>query len=381
MRALVLLLLVRLRRRRREREEAAKEQALLARKARFTRKALLSRKAAAVSDKMAERKSKRQRFSLGGPAVDASFEDYLTGSTKHISSDEEEEFDQENLDPRAISQEEDSEEEDEDYDGGAQGPRPIRPTPTVSRAPITNPKDLVNKIHSHQNHTKSSTAKDIYYLLQVRLIAPDTPVAVTRLLRVPAILLFEQLSEAIFAAFDWSGGHLWKFSLEQPPNSSVLLSKNKMPVESREICNVRDSGINGLHHLGPINLSKDLDSKKVRLMEIWNQTQVPEVRRLRMFYTYDCYGDPWYMSITFMGVAEPGLQAEDLGLEIRKGQAVWCVSGSGAMYPEDMPEEELEEWEAETNKHEWSIEDVNKYLAEVKVRDVSSYRHDKISRP
>jgi hypothetical protein len=97
---------------------------------------------------------------------------------------------------------------------------------------------------------------------------------------------------------------------------------------------------------------------------------------LRMFYTYDCYGDPWYLSVTFMGVAEQGLQAADLGLEVNNRQHVLCVGGSGVMYPEDMPEDELVEWEAETNKHEWSIEEVNERLAEVVVRDVSSYRHD-----
>ncbi|KAI4848725.1 hypothetical protein E4T44_03772 [Aureobasidium sp. EXF-8845] len=332
---------------------------------------------------MAERKPKRQRFSLGGPAVDTSFEDYLTGSTKHISSDEEEEeeFDQENQDPEDDEPEEYPSDQDEDE------PEPIRPAPTTSAAPpppirpappppITNPKDLVNKIHSHQWHTKSSTAKDIYYLLHVRCIEPDFPVVVTRLLRIPAILLFEQLSEAIIAAFDWSGGHLWKFSLETPPTSSVLLSKNKFPIQDREVCNIRDSGVNGMHSLGTVNHSKDLDSKKVRVMEVWGHAQIPEVRRLRMFYTYDCYGDPWYLSVTFMGVAEQGLQAADLGLQVNDRQPVLCVSGSGVMYPEDMPEDELEKWEQETNKHEWSIEEVNEQLAEIVIRDVSSYRHD-----
>jgi hypothetical protein len=149
---------------------------------------------------MAERKTKRQRFSLGGPAVDTSFEDYLTGSNKHVSSDEEEEFDQENLDPR-----DNFEEEEEEYYGDESEPEPIRQE---------SKRYLINKIHIHQNNTESKTAKDVYYLLQGRLILPNAPLAITRLLRVPAILLFEQLSEALYAAFDW-GGDYSKHTLEQ----------------------------------------------------------------------------------------------------------------------------------------------------------------------
>ncbi|KAI4717261.1 hypothetical protein E4T48_06507 [Aureobasidium sp. EXF-10727] len=323
---------------------------------------------------MAERKPKRQRLSLGGPAVDTSFEDYLTGKDTHVSSDEEEEIDQENQAP-----DDEPEEDEEDYDEDVMSdpssePAPIGPAP----APITNPKDLVMSIHRHQWNNKSKHAQDNFYLIQIRLLTEGFLVPPTRTLRVPAILLFEQLSEAIIAAFDWSGGHLWKFTLEQRKKTPITATNlaNPTPDPRRQVGNIRDSGAHGKHNLGPQDPSKDLDSKKVRLMEIWNSaTQIPEVRALKMFYTYDCFGDPWKALVTFVGIAEPGLQAADLGVEVKRGQAVWCVDGSGASIPEHMSQEQMEMWEEVTNQYDWNIRSVNGRLAGVQVRDVSSYRH------
>ncbi|KAH0158423.1 hypothetical protein KCU67_g7518, partial [Aureobasidium melanogenum] len=314
-----------------------------------------------------QRKPKRQRISLGGPAVDASFEDYLTGKTTEKSSeDEEEEFDQENQDP-----EDELEEDEEEYDEHEPEPQPAAPSRAASSstttAPITNPRDLVLRIHAHQNNTPSSSAKDIFYLVQVWSLFGEVPVEVTRLLRVPATLLFEQFSEAICASLDWDEIHLWKFSLEPRPKTAA--KKNKYPDERKEIANIKDCGPGGMHNLGAdVSSSKDLDSKKVRLMDIWNTTQAPEVRNLRMFFTYDCYGDWSTASITFMGVAAEGLQAADLGVKVKRNQVIWCVGGSGASVPVGVPEDEFDEWEAETNKHEWEIGDVNKHLAEIKVK-------------
>lgn len=319
---------------------------------------------------MAERKPKRQRISLGGPAVDTSFEDYLTGKTTQVSSQEDEEdFDQENQDP-----EDNLEDEEEEYDEDELEPHPApsRPAPasTITAQPITNPRDLVLRIHAHQNNTPSNSAKDIFYLVQIWAIFGEVPVETTRLLRVPATLLFEQFSEAICAALDWHEIHLWKFSLEQRPKSySALNNKYKYPDERREIANIRDCGPGGMHNLGAdLAGSKDLDSRKVRLMDIWNVSQATEVRRLRMFFTYDCYGDPSSAAVTFMGIAEEGLQAADLGIKVKRGQAIWCAGGSGASVPVDVPEDEFDEWEVEADKHEWEIGDVNVNLAEIKVR-------------
>ncbi|KAI4756799.1 hypothetical protein E4T52_11231 [Aureobasidium sp. EXF-3400] len=305
---------------------------------------------------MAERKSKRQRFSLGGPAVDTSFEDYLTGSNKHVSSDEEEDFDQENLDPN------DRLEEDlEKYFGDESDPEPIRQE---------SKRYLINKIHIHQNNTESKTAKDVYYLLHGRLILPNTPVAITRLLRVPAILLFHQLSEALYAAFDW-GGDYSKYTLEQNPQNG---SGNEFPDADREIAHIRDLDPSSRRRpfKNPCtDFSTALDSRKVRLMDIWNQTQIPEVKALKMFFTYDCDGEnPWYAAITFMGLADKSLQAADLGIDVDEGQQIWCVGGSGAVIGEYKPAEEIDEG---THRHEWDIDFHNGELAEVKVRDVSYY--------
>ncbi|KAH0363434.1 hypothetical protein KCU65_g7430, partial [Aureobasidium melanogenum] len=311
---------------------------------------------------MAERKPKRQRISLGGPAVDASFEDYLTGKTTEKSSEDEEEFDQENLDP------EDEELEEEELE--PQPPAPNRATSSVStntNAAITNPRDLVLRIHAHQNNTPSTSAKNTFYLVQIWSLFGEVPVEVTRLLRVPATLLFEHFSEAICASLDWDEIHLWKFSLEQQPKPTA--KKNKYPDERKEIASIKDCGPGGMHDLGAdVKSSKDLDSKKVRLMDVWGETQAPEVRKLRMFFTYDCDGDWSTAQVTFMGVAAEGLQAEHLGVKVKKNQVIWCVGGSGASVPVDVPEDEFDEWEAETNKHEWEIGDVNKHLAEIKVK-------------
>ncbi|KAI4744897.1 hypothetical protein E4T50_04778 [Aureobasidium sp. EXF-12298] len=314
---------------------------------------------------MAERRPKRQRISLGGPAVDASFEDYLTGKTTEKSSEDEEEFDQENQDP-----EDELEEDEEEYDEDEPEPQPApsrAASSSTTTAPITNPRDLVLRIHAHQNNTPSSSAKDIFYLVQVWSLFGEVPVEVTRLLRVPATLLFEQFSEAICASLDWDEIHLWKFSLEPRPKTAA--KKNKYPDERKEIASIKDCGPGGMHNLGAdVSSSKDLDSKKVRLMDVWNVTQAPEVRNLRMFFTYDCYGDWSTASITFMGVAAEGLQAADLGVKVKRNQVIWCVGGSGASVPVGVPEDEFDEWEAETNKHEWEIGDVNKHLAEIKVK-------------
>ncbi|KAK6005676.1 hypothetical protein QM012_007318 [Aureobasidium pullulans] len=314
---------------------------------------------------MAERKPKRQRISLGGPAVDTSFEDYLTGKTTEVSSEEEEEFDQENQDPA------DKFGEDEDEDELEAQPAPSRSaTSSTSRAPITNPSDLILRINAHQNNTPHTSAKNISYLVQVWAVFGEVPVETTRLLHVPATLLFEQFSQAICASLDWHEIHLWKFSLEQRSKTySALNNKYKYPDERRQIANIKDCGVGGMHNPGADLASpQDLDSKKVRLMDIWNDTQAPEVRRLRMFFTYDCYGDPTSAAVNFMGVAAEGLQAADLGIKVQKGQAVWCAGGSGASVPVDVPEDEFDKWEAGANKHEWEIGDVNKYLAEIKIK-------------
>lgn len=317
---------------------------------------------------MAERKPKRQRISLGGPAVDTSFEDYLTGKTAEVSSEDEEEFDQENQDPA-----DHYEDEEEQYDEDELEPHPApsrQASSSTSTAAITNPRDLILRIHAHQNNTPSNSAKNIFYLVQIRAVFGENPVETTRLLRVPATLLFEQFSEAICAALDWHEIHLWKFTLEQRPQSySALNNKYKYPDDRREIANIRDCGPGGMHNFGDDLASpQDLDSKKVRLMDIWNTTQAPEVRKLRMFFIYDCVMDPSSVIVTFMGVAEEGLQASDLGIKIKKGQAIWCAGGSGASVPVGVPEDEFDEWEAEANKHEWEIDDVNKYLAGIKVK-------------
>lgn len=343
-----------------EREEAAREAALV-------------RKAARLSLPMAKRKTKRQRFSLGGPAVDTSFEEYLTGSNKHVSSDEEEEFDQENQDPEdepGIYSVEDEKEHGNDVKSEIES---IRSAPAPNTGLTKDQRHLIDKIHIHQNNTNNSTAKDIYYLLQARLILPEAPVAVTRLLCVPAILLFEQLTEAFFNAFDW-GGFYSKYTLAWRTPNSV---DDELPAEGKQIANIRNfDPLNASMRKPRIIRPSDLDSRKIRLMDIWHQSQHSGVRGLKMFFTYNCEGDegecPLDAVVTFMGVADQGLQAADLGIDVVKGQQIWCIGGSGACKPEYMSENEAAEWD-ETNKHEWNVEFANVELETVKVREASYY--------
>lgn len=372
---------------------------------------------------MAERKSKRQRFSLGGPAGDTSFEDYLTGTNKHVSSDDGE-IDQENLDPKVIAEDSNDEEVEDDpdmdspgletrengytmldgpaeaffgYDGvedegeddyedePESGPEPepepesVRPAP-VSTSDLTKDKQrLIDKIHIHQNNTRNSTAKDIYYLLHARLILPEGLGAVTRLLRVPAILLFQQLSDALYATFDW-GGYYSKYTLEQQhpqaPPTYETMSKN-LGDKRKQIATIRNLDPK-LRREPPLaaDFSTALDSRKVRLMDIWNQTQIPEVRALKLFFTYNCdgvEGNSAYAAITYMGIADQSLQATDLGIDVDEEQQVWCIGGSGACIPEYLPEDQVDKWEEETNKYEWDIDFHNAEMSGLKVREASFY--------
>jgi hypothetical protein len=427
MQAIALLLIIRLRRRRREREE----QALLSERSRLTRetllstKALLSRKARlsrrASDATMAERKSKRQRFSLGGPAVDASFEDYLTGEGKRVSSDEEE-FDQENVDPEVVAEDEYDEEVEDDPDMDSPGlearengytmldgpaedffgyegpesegeddyedepesrpepepePEPVRPAPAPTTGLTKDKQQLINKIHIHQNNMRNSTAKDTYYLLHASLILPEGLVAVTRLLRVPAILLFQQLSEALYATFDW-GGYYSKYTLQQHPQAPSFntISKN-LGDKRKEIATIRNLDPK-LRREPPLaaDSSTVLDTRKVRLMDLWNQTQIPEVKALKLYFTYNCdgvEGNSAYAAITYMGIADQDLQATDLNIDVDEEQQIWCVGGSGACIPEYLPEDQVGKWEEETNKYEWDMEFHNAELSHVKVREASFY--------
>lgn len=336
MEAAIILLILRIRRRRRE--EAA-------------RNTVLSRQASQLNA-MAERKTKRQRLSLGGPAVDTSFEDFLTGAIKYDASDEEEEIDQENQDPEDSSEEELSEDDDDEDDP----------------APIQESKYLLAKVIWHQRTFQSSATKDIYYLLQARLILPDEPVAVTRMLRVPAILLFQDLSDALFAAFDWGGGKTWKYTLEKRAQSSATTTthSNEFPDKQRTIAELKSLDLSTSTR--PSVDIATMDSKHVRLMEIWHHTQAPEIRGLKMFFTYECEGPQiWYTSISFMGVADNNLQAVDLGLNVDEGQQIWCVGGSGACISEWKPDDKI------ANRHEWDIDFHNAEMSELKVRDESWY--------
>lgn len=308
---------------------------------------------------MAEREPKRQRLSLGGPAVDTSFEDFLTtGSTKRVSSDEEEEIDQENLDPEDVSSEEELSEDDVYEDD-----------PTLRQES----KYLFNKIIWHQQTFQSSATKDIYYLLQARLILPDDPVAVTRMLRVPAILLFEQLSDVLFAAFDWGGSRTWKYTLEKRAQSSTTATNPiEFPDRRRTLAELKSQDLSTSTR--PVVSVATMDSKHVRLMEVWHHTQATEVRASKVFFIYECDGPHiWYTSISFMGVADKNLQAVDLGLNVDEGQQIWCVGGSGACLSEWKLDDKTDE--GKTRRHEWDIDFHNAELADLKVRDTSWYIH------
>ncbi|KAI5196360.1 hypothetical protein E4T39_07823 [Aureobasidium subglaciale] len=314
-----------------------------------------------------ERKPKRQRFSLGGPSGDTSFEDYLTGNSRQVSSDEEEEdFDQENQDPQAVQDEED---EDEDFpDENQPPPRPAnRPTTTGTSSTTSTTNHPVHKIHSSVNTVSSALAKNSYYHILIRLLLPEASIPRTRLLHLPATLLFEQLSQAISISLDWSGTLPWNFTLQKPPPKPLPV--NAMPDSRQEIANIRHVEEEGVHNLsGARDHGKDLDSKKIRLMDVWGRQQGDEVKKSRVFFTYDPHGDnPWFHRITFLGFAEEGLMASDLGIELaNKGQQVWCFGGTGAAMPEDV--DFAGEWIKENNKYEWDVDLVNEELGFIEIK-------------
>jgi len=283
----------------------------------------------------------------------------LTGSTKRVSSsDEEEEVDQENLDPEDVSEEESS--EDDDYEDNL--------------ARVQESTHLVTKVVWHQQTFKNSANKDIYYLLQARLILPDEPVAVTRMLRVPAILLFEQLSDALFAAFDWGGGRTWKYTLEKrtQPSSVTAVPSTEFPDKQRTLAQLKSLELSTT--IRPTFEFATMDTKHVRLMEIWHRTQVPEIRALKMFFTYECDGPQiWYTSISFMGVADSNIQAVDLGINVDEEQQIWCIGGSGACISEWKLDDKTDE--GKTSRHEWDIDFHNAELAGLEVRDESWYAY------
>ncbi|THW98415.1 hypothetical protein D6D17_06740, partial [Aureobasidium pullulans] len=219
-----------------------------------------------------ERKPKRQRFSLGGPSGDTSFEDYLTGTHKTISSDEEEEFDQENQDPEEeFDEDEEDEEEEEENDYDIENQHAPALNTTTNTTTTNNTQDTINKIHISQNLTTNSSAKNINFLIQIHLVLPSAKVPVTRLLHLPSTLLFEQFSSAIQLAFDWEGDHLWKFDLQTPPQitttTTTTIPKDIFPHPRYKVTDIKD--MMGLHNLGTNDFRKDLDSKKIRLMDIW----------------------------------------------------------------------------------------------------------------
>lgn len=284
---------------------------------------------------MAERKSKRQRFSLGGPAVDASFEDCLTGSTKHVSSDNEEVFDQENRSP-----------EEDTHD-------------------TLHSKYLKDQYYIHQDDTESSTVEDTAYLVQARLDLEDAPVAITRLLRVPAILLFQQLSEALFIAFDWDPIRSWYYTLELRTQTCSCQPVNALPNPELEFGTIQDRRPAYYDDPGT------LDSRDFRLMDLWSETQAPEYRNLKVFFNEEEYNRS--ISITFMGVAAKDLRAADLGLRVGPRQHIWCIGGSGASVPDSVAEMARRRWKLSVNRHKWNIHVTNSRLQSVVVRDASWY--------
>ncbi|KAI5207187.1 hypothetical protein AUEXF2481DRAFT_8824 [Aureobasidium subglaciale EXF-2481] len=313
-----------------------------------------------------ERNPKRQRFSLGGPSGDTSFEDYLTGNSRHVSSSSEEDFDQENQDPQLNQEEDENEEEkegeEEDFSNENLPPRPTHRPSTTSGTATSSSSNPVHNINNSIKTTSSTLAKNTSYHILIRLLMPNTSVPITRLLHLPATLLFEQLNQALAMALDWSGTHLWKFTLQTPP--SKPLNIHATPDPRREIANIRD--LHASHNLGHVDKRKDLDSKKVRLLDVWGAHQRDAVRKLPMFYTYDPYGDPWFHRVTFLGVAEEGLMASDMGVELfKKGQQVWCFGGSGAPVPKDVDLED--EFREEGDRLEWDVEMVNEELRFIEV--------------
>ena len=85
---------------------------------------------------------------------------------------------------------------------------------------------------------------------------------------------------------------------------------------------------------------------------------------MNMWYRYD-FGANWQHLIHFLGEADGRLGP---AMALPRSQEIWCLSGEGHPWPEDM-QEDMIEWARRpaTNLFEWDREAINKELRKLKI--------------
>jgi hypothetical protein len=216
-------------------------------------------------------------------------------------------------------------------------------------------------IKKSQQGPHASREADTGYLLQIGLpphpMVESGPGAVTRIIRVPTRMTFAQLAESINTAFNWSSYHAYSFKLCKPCRRSVrCMCERCEPIVAKF-----NQLINGVACVDEWagQFYTNFDADKVALSDVWGHEAC---RGMNVWYRYD-FGANWQHLIHFLGEENTELGP---AMAIPQGQEVWCLSGEGHPWPEDM-REEWTHWQKHTNLYAWDREIVNKELRKLNI--------------
>ncbi|THY71562.1 hypothetical protein D6C87_08743 [Aureobasidium pullulans] len=213
---------------------------------------------------------------------------------------------------------------------------------------------------SQLNPHPRSAISDHGYLIQIGLLPHpivEKPGYVSRILRVPTRMTFEKLAEAINTAFDWTGFHLHEFKLCKPCRKRTRC----MCILCEPVVAKFNQTIDGHAYVDEWyeQFYTNFDADKVVLGDVWGHDAC---RAMNMWYRYD-FGDDWQHLIHFLGDADDRLGP---AMALPRSQEVWCLSGEGHPWPEDMREDWMD-WKDRTNLYEWDRQIVNKELRKLKI--------------
>lgn len=219
------------------------------------------------------------------------------------------------------------------------------------------------RIKESQQGAHACQQNDTGYLLQVGLLPHPMieagPGAVTRVLRVPTRMNFQQLAETINTAFDWQGFHAYEFKLCKPCRKRLrCMCELCEPIVAKF-----NQLVNGVARVDEWaeQFYTNFDADKVALSDVWGQDTC---RGMNMWYRYD-FGANWQHLIHFLGEADGRLGP---AMALPRSQEIWCLSGEGHPWPEDM-QEDMIQWarRQDTNLFEWDREAINKELRKLKI--------------
>jgi hypothetical protein len=211
-------------------------------------------------------------------------------------------------------------------------------------------------IKGSQQGPHASREDDTGYLIRVGLLPHPMveagPGAVTRVLRVPTRMTFQQLAESINTAFDWEGYHAYEFKLCKPCRKRLrCMCELCEPIVAK--FNQLVNGVACVDEWAE-QFYTNFDADKLALSDVWGHEAC---RGMNVWYRYD-FGANWQHLIHFLGEADGNLGP---AMALPRSQEIWCLSGEGHPWPEDM-REDWNEWKDHTNLYEWDREAVNTEL-------------------